>query len=115
MARRGSVERERYWREVVQEQQATEGSISAFCRERKVSVGSFFNWRRKLASGQIEGVVGDTGTAGKFAALDLSSVPPSARTGCEIVLPDGCRIIVPAQCDANWLREILSVLEGRSC
>lgn len=76
------------------------------------------------------------GLASKFVALDLplskEAVSPVAvtgaglqgtsrmespadprtvsRTGCEIVLPNGCRVIVPVQCDTGWLREILAAV-----
>ncbi len=49
--RRG--ERERVWRELIQDQALSGLSISAFCRDRKLSPASFFNWRRKLADGEL--------------------------------------------------------------
>ena len=109
MARRGSEERERYWRGVILDQSASELSISAFCRDRKVSEGSLFNWRRKLSERQVERPVEFEDAAAKFVSFEL---PPAAtRSGCEVVLPNGCRLIVPMQCDAGWLREILGALQ----
>lgn len=55
------------------------------------------------------------GTAAKFVPLKLDAPIMPMRPGCEVVLPDGCRIIVPIQCDANWLREILEALQGSAC
>lgn len=43
MARLGSKERERYWRGVFRDQKSSGLPISTFCRDRKVSEGSFFN------------------------------------------------------------------------
>jgi transposase-like protein len=60
-------------------------------------------------------------TAAKFVPLELREqwglpTPPTDKlTRCEVVLPDGCRIMVPSQCDPNWLREILHVVEERAC
>ncbi len=60
-------------------------------------------------------------TAAKFVPLDLREhwglpTPPTGQpTRCEVVLPDGCRIMVPSQCDPGWLREILQVVEERAC
>jgi len=34
----------------------------------------------------------------------------ASRTDCEVVLPNGCRVIVPVQCDASWLRELLAAV-----
>ena len=112
MARRGSEERERYWRGVILDQRTSGLSISAFCRERKVPEGSFFNWRRKLSERQVERPVKFEDAAAKFVSLELPPSPPAAtRSGCEVVLPNGCRLIVPMQCDAGWLREILGALQ----
>ena len=120
MARRGSKERERYWRGVIRDQKASGRSISAFCREHKVPAASFFSWRRKLADRdrpvEREDAIDVEDTAAKFVSLELPPSPPAARrTGCEVVLPNGCRIIVPTQCDAGWLREILGALQEQSC
>jgi len=119
MARRGSKERERYWRGVIRDQKASGRSISAFCREHEVPAASFFSWRRKLAdrdrAGELENADEHEDTAAKFVPIELPSPPAATRTGCEVVLPNGCRIIVPTQCDAGWLREILGALQEQSC
>ncbi len=120
MARRYSKEREKYWRGLVRDQKASGLSISAFCRERKVPASSFFNWRRKLADrdrpGELKVANQNKDTAVKFVSLELPASPPAAaRVGCEVVLPNGCRIIVPTQCDAGWLGEILGALQEKAC
>jgi len=115
MVRRGRLDRERYWIGVIRDQQASGLSISAFCRERQVSSASFFSWRRKLAECRREGAIEPEETAAKFVPLEIPAPPAHPRAGCEVVLPDGCRIIVPSQCDAGWLGEILGVLQERSC
>jgi len=109
MTRGGNEERERFWREAIQEQKASGLSISAFCRERGVSEASFFSWRRKLTRRDQDEV------AAKFVPLRCDVPSMATRPSCEVVLPDGCRIIVPGRCDANWLREILEALRGSSC
>ncbi len=110
MAGRGKVARERYWLGVIRDQRASGLSISAFCRDRQVAAASFFYWRRKFSERPLQ----REDMAAKFVAVELPP-PPTAGAGCEVVLPDGCRVIVPRQCDAAWLREILAALEGRSC
>lgn len=109
MTRRRNVEREQHWRGVIRDQEASGLSISAFCREHKISAASFFNWRRKIAQRDH----GDT--AAKFVPLQLHAPPTQRSPGCEVVLPDGCRVIVSTGCDANWLREILEALPERPC
>ncbi len=114
MARQVNKERERYWRGVIQDQKSSGLSISAFCRERKVPAASFFNWRRKLAARECP--VEHKGVAATFVAVELPPSPAAAsRSGCEVVLPNGCRIIVPIQCDAVWLGEILRTLQESPC
>lgn len=109
MTRHGNSERETFWQGVIREQESSGLSISAFCRKRGVSEASFFSWRRRLTPRDRND------TAGKFVPLKLDAQAMATRPGCEVVLPDGCRIIVPIQCDANWLREILEALQGSSC
>ena len=113
MAGRGSKERERYWRGVIRDQKASGLSISAFCREREVPPASFFSWRRKLAD--RERSVAREDTAAKFVPIELPSPPAATRSCCEVVLTDGCRIIVPARFDAGSLREILGALREQPC
>ena len=129
-------ERERYWREVMREQRASGMSVAAFCRERGVSVTSLYKWRGKLKlrstidpttdrgelaiDGPVREVAMRNGeptetTLAKFVPVELPLPSTAKRTGCEVVLPDGCRIIVSTQCDASRLREILEVLQGRAC
>ncbi len=119
MAGLGKVARERYWLGVIRDQRASGLSISAFCRDRQVAAASFFYWRRKFAERPLDNAsirqdkAPREESAAKFVAVELP--PPTAGAGCEVVLPDGCRVIVPRQCDAGWLREILGALEGRAC
>jgi len=105
-----SSERERYWREVIRDQAASGLSISAFCREQEVSPASFFSWRRRLAAeGREEG-------AGKFVSIELAPPESQARQPTfEVALPNGLRVHVPPQFDADALRELLDVLGVQSC
>ena len=43
-------EREQFWPQVLEEGQAGGQSVSAFCRARRLSLGSFYAWRRRLAA-----------------------------------------------------------------
>jgi hypothetical protein len=126
MTGRTSVGREEYWRDVIRQQRSSDLSISAFCRERDLAEGSYFYWRRKLTKGQRQkgsvrkenesrqsGVLQNT--VATFVPVAIPAPNGTTRANCEVVLPDGCRIIIPTECDAGWLREILGVLGERSC
>ena len=121
MARRENLERERHWRGVIREQGASGLGISAFCREREVPLSSFFYWRRKLKARQAKDapIPGNRSareeSEAKFVPIQLGTPPMATGAGCEIVLADGCRVIVPTQCDATWLVEILGALQERAC
>lgn len=53
MARRnGSGDRKRYWREVIERQEASGLSIVRFCAREKVSPASFHAWKRRLWQGR---------------------------------------------------------------
>ena len=45
----------------------------------------------------------------------VSGQSPGANRGLEVVLPDGCRLRVPAEVDRALLADVLSVLESRRC
>jgi hypothetical protein len=102
VARYQRGERERVWREVIRDQAVSGLSISAFCRDRKVSPASFYSWRRKLAGPELahtatrdavrgqnstdgERYFDDAAIASKFVALDL---PFSAAAELQTDLPD---------------------------
>jgi transposase-like protein len=113
MARRRSTERELHWRALIRRQAASGLSISAFCRQEDVSEGSFFNWRRKLAgrSGDSEAP-----TEADFVAIELPEHSPAiGQHSIEVVLPDGCRVILPPDSNGDLLRDVLDAVRERSC
>ena len=104
-------------------------SASAFCRQHEVPESSFYSWKRKLKRRRREDepihepksqelARHDTpcdNAAARFVPLELHAPPAVTRASSEVVLPDGCRIIVSSQCDPNWLREIIQVVQERAC
>lgn len=115
MAGRGRVDREVHWRGVIRDQRASGLSISAFCRQRGIPAWSFYNWRRKLAERDHDRADEPKETGAKFVPIEIPAPSAQTRSSCEVVLPNGCRIIAPIQCDARWLGEILGALQERSC
>jgi hypothetical protein len=125
MTGRQSLEREEYWQGVMRQQESSGLSISAFCRKQKVAEGSFFYWRRRLIKRQPrKGAVAKKpprqsrprkNTTATFVPVDIPTPSSTSGARCEVILPDGCRIIMPMQCDAGRLRDILGVLGEWSC
>jgi len=98
------------WAELVREQQASGMTGAEFCQQRELRVHAFYYWRRKLTPGNRA----RRSTAEKFVPVQVESPAPPGP-GCEVVLPDGCRLIVPAQCDGTWLRDVLGALRNQTC
>lgn len=119
MGRQADETRNQYWRGVIDQQKLSGLSITEFCRERKIHMGSFFNWRKRLTPSLPAPLpvpaTSATPTA-KFIPLELP--PPSnasSHAGVEIVLPSGCRLVVPPKFDVDSLRDIVGVLKESSC
>lgn len=92
------------WRELIQQQQQSELSVSAFCRRHGFSDQSFYNWRKRLAA--TEPV--------RFALVDAS--PPTGAdrvTPMELILTSGDRLRIAPGADAATLRAVLTVLRER--
>ena len=129
MAHRRSMDREGHWRSLISQQAASGMSVSAFCRQHEVPESSFYSWKRKLKQRRREDErshepkpqelarrdMPRSNAAARFVPLELHTPPAVARANSEVVLPDGCRIIVPSQCDPGWLREIIQVVQERAC
>jgi transposase-like protein len=128
MGKFGRQERVAYWRQVLAEQRASGLTVKAYCQLHKIAVPSFYQWRRKLQSGD------ETEVAAGFVPVRLvtNSSPGSkpvasqaerwpvgsadvrpecpARSGVQIITPSGfyLRVDSGASMDelAGWLRAI---------
>ncbi|TVQ28913.1 MAG: IS66 family insertion sequence hypothetical protein [Wenzhouxiangella sp.] len=99
------------WRRLVEGCERSELTQAQFCRKKGISVASLHRWKRLLAD--------------RMEAGDQQGVPPAfmpvrlvegndlpAGVNLTVVLPDGVRIEVGAQCQATMLRDVLDVLRG---
>jgi hypothetical protein len=66
------------WQRLIDEQAASGQTQTAFCAERGISVGSFSQWKRRLAE-----------EPGSPAWIDLSGLPTASSTRWEIELDLG--------------------------
>jgi hypothetical protein len=90
------------WRRLIQRHQASELSVTAFCRRAGVSQPSFYAWRRKLR---------DEVT---FAEIKFSGQTSSETGGIELRLPGGRCVVVRPGFDRQALLDLLHVLETSS-
>ncbi len=83
-------------------------------RERGISTGHLYTWRRQMLEGQL-------GEAAQplpsFARVEIAAqaepLPPAAPGRIEIALPSGITVRTDAEVDMRALRRVLAVLEGR--
>ena len=128
----GSVEwtKEELWRRRLERFEDSDLTVVEFCRVEGVSVPSFYQWRRRLASPRAPRAVGrlDDGTiAGRFRTAGSNQPKPANRvsrasetkpgetaaafvpvrltqaTAVEVQLPNGTRVCLPCG-DADLLR-----------
>jgi len=124
-----SVEKEQYWREVIDGWRQSGGSVRQWCSERHVSEPSFYSWRRVLAERDAAAVCQQAGgqNSGQRPAqkgmLPVEIMPVRSQqepAPLEITFAGGTHLLVRAHCQAALLREVLAVLrpergEAGSC
>lgn len=124
-----SVEKEQYWREVIDGWRRSGGSVRQWCLGRHISEPSFYSWRRVLAERDASAVKQKQGGKATCrhitpaAMLPVEIVPPNNpqdSAPLEITLIDGTHLRVRTDCQAALLREALVALrperkEAGSC
>ena len=119
MSRRGSINRatkEQFWRDAVQRWRQSGLSVRDFCSAKNLSEQSFYWWRRTLAARDQHRAAttpARTPRAGNQPLFVPVGVVPSSTL--ELVLGHDRIIRVPTGFDAATLRQLLAVLEERSC
>jgi transposase len=85
-----------------------------YCARHGISVGSLQRWRRIFAEDAVPGSQASSPVS-EFVPVTLVSDPP-ATAGAELtlVLTDGLRIEIGAQCQAETLQRVLGVLRDRA-
>lgn len=137
MAKKGARDpkREEFWRASLQGRQESGLSVREFCRRRQLFEAAYYFWQREIVRRdrkprlpprreQPKASVAHTKT-GRRPMMplplfqELTVVDRRRRSGIdrwlEIVLPDGCRVRVPAEVDRGLLADVLSMLEARRC
>lgn len=105
------------WRKLVAEAARSGRSIRAFCRERGVTEGQFYGWRKRL-NGKTQGAAKRRALAaatGPTFALVSERAASLEHAGVELVLGDGRRLRIGPGVDAATLRTVLAVLEPGRC
>jgi transposase-like protein len=99
-------ERSTSWRRVVAEQAESTLSAAAFCRERKISLLQFYQWRRRFRNQQSEGR--STGF------VELLPCSQDQQSGIRLRLGEELAIEVDRGFDPLTLRAVLdAIFSGR--
>jgi hypothetical protein len=124
------------WAELIDEWRRSRLSLPEFCQRNGLSRGTMQNWvykpalkraveeARREAQGQaMDPGHGDeppaSAPAPAFLPVRVIDAEPgheaTGRSGVEIVLGAGRRVVIGAGFDSETLRRVVAVLEGRTC
>ncbi len=106
MAKTRSADRRRYWRGVIERQQASGQSIVGFCAKEGLAPASFHAWKRRLRRPRRE-----TAQAAKQALVPVQIVsdPPAGVGKLEVQWPGGVVLRVKG-CDVQTVGVVVAAL-----
>ena len=92
MGRSASAERLALWQERLGRFTRSPMTVAEFCRREKVSVASFYQWRRKLAApATAEKVAVERSARPTFIPVQVA-----AGANVQVIFPNGTRLTLPA-------------------
>jgi hypothetical protein len=117
------------WAALIDQWRQSGLSLPAFCQRHGLSRGSMQNWVYKpelkraveAARREAQGPVDEPAASAMPAFLPVKVVQAAAvseasdRSGVEVVIGSGRRVVIGAGFDAETLRRVVAVLEGRMC
>jgi hypothetical protein len=113
------MDREEYWRGIMEDWSESVLSQRRFCQASRISYSSFCYWRRRLA--EVDGSRGASQKAEESSTspfIPVTIKPPGPELSplsYEVTLESGRRIGVPFHFDPESLGRLIEVLEGRPC
>jgi hypothetical protein len=111
MAKARSADRQRYWQELIQRQQASGQSIVGFCSKEGLSPASFHAWKRRLRRPQRKG--GRRPAKQALVPVQIVGGPPDDTGKLEVQWPGGIMLRVHG-CDAEMVGAVVSALSATS-
>jgi hypothetical protein len=100
-------EKRQFWQMVIETWQNSNMSVSKFCKTEGLSEGSFYNWRKRLASRcsqQKESINQRT------PAFIEVAMPKSDHVALELLLSSGHTLRIRPTADNKTLSNVISVL-----
>jgi transposase len=112
MARRQRTEREMYWQDLIDRQEASNQSIADFCQVEGVSTASFYAWRRRLLFPCRSVPPQEPRPA--LVPVHIVSEPSLAREAMIVEWPGGIVMRIATVCDAATLRTVVATLTAET-
>jgi hypothetical protein len=109
MAKTGSADRQRYWRKVIERQQASGESIVGFCAREKLSSASFHAWKQRLR--QARPVTGQKVAEQALVPVQIVGDQAGVAGNLEVRWPDGVVLRVQGF-DAQTLGAVVAALSA---
>ena len=121
-----SVEKERYWREVLSRFERSGMKVRGFCEQAGIKENQFYTWRRELGQRDerlrgVERAVSGVSSpasmskAAAFAAVHVVGPSEASPSPIEIIVGNGKRVAVTTGFDPAALSQVLRVVEGWTC
>ncbi len=108
MARTGSADRQRYWQEAIERQQASGQSIVRFCSEEGLAPASFHAWKRRL---RPQRGTGRTSVKQALVPVEIVNDSATAAGRLEILWPGGVVLRVQG-CDGQTVASVVAALSA---
>lgn len=114
-----SVEKEAFWRGILDEQRQSGLNVRTFCRARAISEPSFYAWRRTLAACDVERTAdGDGQSKQRLIPVEIvsakqehvSAIDVAENKRLEIGTPGGYTLRFAADASSETIARVLDVL-----
>jgi hypothetical protein len=102
------------WRDLIEQQERSGESVSAFCAARLIGESSLYAWKRKLRSKEKTPVSPASFVEATIAGPAAGSVATWSSGVIEVRLRGGRRVRVGRGFDRDLLMEVVSALEALS-
>jgi len=107
MAKVTSADRQRYWREVIEHQQASGQSIVGFCCKEGLAPASFHAWKRRLRRPQRK--TGRRSAKQALVPVQIVSGPTDDSGKLEVEWPGGVVLRIQG-CDTQTIGAVVAAL-----
>ena len=107
------TQKQRYWEKTIREAARSGVSVREFCQRRKLNVGQFYWWRRRLEQARQRRTLGKPSAArGKTSFALVSDEAGATDAGIELVLGHGRQLRISKGVDEDNLRAVLTAVEA---